>query len=100
MRREISSLDIRPADLDQFGGFPAITAEQRHSDAKLPGLFGHQSDIRVIASDQDGVRIGGFDSGELAFKILVPAVIDLLGDDLAAAPHEGSLEIACQTDAV
>ena len=100
MGREIGSFHVRPADLNQLRGLPAVAAEERDGDAQLPRLFHHQPHVRVVPRDEDGVGVGGLHRGQLALEIPVAAIVALLRNHPAAAGDEWRLEIAGQPDAV
>ena len=100
MRREVSSFNVRSANLDELGRFPAVTTEERHGDSQLLGLLYDQPDIRVVTRDNDRVGIGRFDGRELALEIFVAAIVSLLGHNRAAAGGEGRLEVTGQSHAI
>ena len=93
MGGEIGALDGGPADGDELGRFPAVNAEQRHSEAEVAGLLGDEGGLGVIARDEDALGSGGLDGGELGAEILVALTVFLLGENGAAGGGEALMEI-------
>ena len=83
----VGSLDSLAADFDQFGGLPAVAAEDRDGEAEVAGLLTNEGGLGVETSSDDGVGVHRFDRGELGAEIFVAFGVFLFdGDD---APEGG-----------
>ena len=84
----VATLEGGAGDFEEFGGFPAVAADEGGGDAEFAGLFGDEGDLGVVGGDEDDVGGGGFDGGELGFEVFV-ALGEFGGGDNFAAAAEG-----------
>ena len=80
---EVVAFAIRAAQLDQLGAAPGIAAQERDGDSQPVGLLDLQRHFAVIVGQEDHIRAGLFDLGQLGGEVLIAGGVGLEGDDLS-----------------
>ena len=74
-RRKKTAFNGIFSDIDEFGCFPRIAAEERCGNAEFSRLLHDKGAFRVIARREDHVRIARFDRRQLRGKILIAGIV-------------------------
>ena len=77
MIRKERTVDVLPADLDQFRRVPAVAAQQRDVNAVLLRLSRDQSDLSVITRNKNSLRDFRLDGRQLRIEIGVAFAVAL-----------------------
>ena len=81
---EIGAFDGALGQLDELRAAPGIRAHQRLVDALAACLLRDQADVVVVGRQEQHVRVGALDLGQLRGKVAVARRVGLEGDDAAA----------------
>src|SRR4029077_4569410 len=88
MRSEVTIVCGSPGDVEKLRGIPAVRSQKWNVNSQLARLPDAQRGVRVVAWQEDAVRIFLPDHVELGVEVCVSGPIGLFGDYCAAVLEE------------